>query len=250
MTLTILLLVIPVVGSVLGLIGKTWDETKTSKIKLTSRGWTSLSIILIGLFFTGYSTVHLHRQKEQLEQSRAKVQALVYHKIYDDCIAALQPLITIYYENRGENRTIPNEEYYYSELASEKAKDIFTSVNLLDRVKQGTAFEEWDNSYANYIHGYYNGERPYNLRNTMARWADYIDLEDLILIDSINNDYYWITLQNACDPNTRHRDLREFNFYDNDDDIFPEHQKCILQICTLLNKARNISYSRLHPKNY
>jgi hypothetical protein len=44
--LTYIPIVITFIGAALGLTGSAWDAKKTSRVKLTTRGWLSLIILL------------------------------------------------------------------------------------------------------------------------------------------------------------------------------------------------------------
>lgn len=245
MTLTLLLLIIPVFGSIVGLIGKSWDDTKTSRIKLTPRGWTSFTIILIGLGFTAYKAIQTQNENERLKEQRNNVRKLAYDKLYYDCIAAIEPLTTLYLENSKQHakRSIDDEYNLCVEMMSDRAQRVFKDCNLLDSVKEGTAFDAWDKSYADYIHGYYNSKYPYSMEQTMTRWANYIDMDDLVLIDTIINHSYWTTLQNINYGQTekeRNEFIKKvgvFYFFDNDEDILKDQNNFLLYVSKLLKKA-------------
>lgn len=245
MTLTLLLLIIPVIGSVVGLIGKSWDDSKTSTLKFTTRGWISLAVIIAALVFSAYKTIKTQQENDNLKEQRNKVRSLVYNKIYHDCLSAIRPIEQIYSEQRNKSEKYVFVDHYelLLEMMSNRGRKTFESINLLDSVESGTAFEEWDKSYADYLHGYYNSKYPYNLEITMTRWANYIDMEDLLIIDSIINHGYWISLQNINCGNTKNerdeyiRKVGVLYYFDDEDTI--ENQKDFLSsILKLMKKSK------------
>lgn len=242
MTITVILLLIPVIGSIVGLIGKSWDDNKESKIKLTLRGWVSLLIILIGIGFSGFNTIRTEIENDNLKQQRNKVRALVYDKLYHGCIQTIEPIKTIYIEQTKHLRS--DLQDYYSlclEMASDSAQKVFEGCNMLDSVRSGTAFDEWDKSYADYVYGYYNKEDS-SLESTMTRWAHYIEMEDLIILDKIVNHQYLVTLKNVrygdtqVDKSEFRRKVGVFYFFE-DEDILKDQNDWLLTISFLIRNS-------------
>jgi hypothetical protein len=225
MTLIILLLIIPVIGSIAGLIGKSWDDSKPGKIKFTKRGWTSLVIILIGFISIAVNTIKTHNEYSILKDQRSKVQRLVYTKIFDNCLSLIQPLETLYLEqtNKSTSFDIDVQQKLCLEMMSDSGMRVFRDCDVFQKPESGKAFDSWDSSYANYITGYYNTTYPYEIDQTFSSWTNYIDMDDLILIDSIIHHDYRYMLKDLNYGNTEkeredyRKEVRYFYFFDNDD---------------------------------
>lgn len=232
----------------MGLMGNSWDDTKNTKLKLTRRGWISLGIVVVGFVFTGIKTYKTQVENDNLKEQKEKIRTFAYGKIGMDCLTILRPLTQIYLENsERSNRQINDHLLMYKEMVSESGVAVFKSINFLDSVKSGTAFEEWDKTYVDYVHGFYNSKWPYNLERTMTQWASYIDMEDLILIDSIMNHPYWIFLKNinyGHSEEERKEYIEEVGIYylSHDDDILQEQNEFI----ELVNKLA-VKTEKTHP---
>lgn len=247
MTLTFILLFVSFVGAILGLMGKSWDDSQTKKVKLTIRGWISLIIIILGFLFTGIKTFKTQKQNESLKEQKEQVRTLAYEKILKECQTILKPLLQIYLENSIR----PKDAGYdfallCEEMINENGMEVFRNLNLLDSVKSGTAFDEWDRSYADYLNGYYNWKGAYSLEQTMTQWGNYIDMEDLILIDSINNHFYWLVLRNINYGNTEYEKDEYINkvgvlyYFDNEEETLNGQKEFIQHILRLSLKAKEV----------
>ncbi len=114
--------------------------------------------------------------------------------------------------------------------------NVFGSSDFLEKVKEGTAFEEWDVSFANYYNGYYSQDVEKELEKTLTTWSFYIDKEDLVLIDSIVNDGFITTLKCVNKDAEYRKNLKSFYWYE-DDDILNKQNEFINKIAQLYQKA-------------
>lgn len=114
--------------------------------------------------------------------------------------------------------------------------NVFGSSDFLEEVKEGTAFEEWDVSFANYYNGYYSQDVEKELEKTLTTWSYYIDKEDLVLIDSIVNDGFITTLKCVNKDAEYRKNLKSFYWYE-DDDILNKQNEFINKIAQLYQKA-------------
>ncbi len=246
MNLTLLFLLITFFASVAGLIGKSWDDTKQSRIKFTPRGWISLLIIVCGLGLSTYKAIQDKKENDRATIENNKLRAFVYNKISDDCTRLIHPIVSVYFQNVTKvdyNLTTDSNKtglFFCKKITSENAMNVFESSDFLEEVKEGTAFEEWDVSFANYYNGYYSQDVEKDLEKTLTTWSFYIDKEDLALIDSIVNDGFITTLKCVSKDAEYRKNFKSFYWYE-DDDILNKQNEFINKIAQLYQKAIDVN---------
>ena len=247
MITTYLLLLTSLLGSLLGLLGKSWDAQISRRIKLTRRGWASLAIICIGFFLTAIKTHQNYLVNQKLFKQELKVKKTTYQKIATNCHQMMIPLNQIYLENAHLGDINYNSEEIWSKVNSPSGLDVFQNLNLLDSIKTGTAFEEWDRSYADYLRGFYNSNYIEGLEDTRNSWQNFINLEDLLLIDSINHQVDATGMKYISYGSTNEEryafkaEVGVLYYFDNDEDRLVELKRFINMVHRLYKRAMNIS---------
>jgi len=90
-----------VIGGIIAARGNTWDESKAGRIKFTSTGWASISVILLGGLLTTISAADANRTKREITNYRESLSPIIEHEINESVKDLLYPFRMLYIDYNG-----------------------------------------------------------------------------------------------------------------------------------------------------
>jgi hypothetical protein len=194
--LTYIPIIITFIGAALGLTGSAWDSKKASYVKLTARGWLSLTVLLIGLVLSVYSTYRTKQINSYEACQRTLVKKLAYQDISYSFSVFIEPFADMYKAETNVSLDIRDPKSIDT-LVTDLGLKIFKDTNLYKKPTSdvnGFNDEDYADSFSRI-----SDSAPLRLKEIVKTYSFYLDGEDIVWIDNISNEWNRMSFDNLPD---------------------------------------------------
>jgi hypothetical protein len=272
-------IIISALAAIVGIISKSWNKEKKKFTKPDPLQLISLLLLIIGTVITLTMTIRNKYNEKNAADDRLKLRTMAYFQLTRESFKMMLPMMIILSDDDKNTK----QYFDFNASPSSIARNLRSenSITFLRRHKfKSTSiaapedFSEKDHFYEKYdynsfICNYQNADKLKKIRDD---WVNYLDTEDLILIDSVINSRFYDKVKELRQPydNESVTLFKYSSFFDNYIQYFislehlllkveikgtsfltyymPESKDIISDVCQDIGDAVSSSYTESHEK--